>query len=77
MHAFGKLRSTGDLSDLTVQIGDRRLALHRFPLIARSNYFRCLQRSGMSDNAHVTLDGFPGGPATMELIADFCYNVPI
>ena len=71
------LRSSGEFSDLTVQIGGQQLHLHRFPLFARSNYFRCLQRSGMSDTALLTLDHLPGGYDTMIAIADFCYGVSI
>ena len=72
-----ELRSSGEFSDLTVQIGSQQLHLHRFPLFSRSDYFRCLQRSGMSDTALVTLDHLPGGYDTMTLIADFCYGIPI
>ena len=72
-----ELRSSGEFSDLTVQIGGQQLHLHRFPLVACSNYFRGLQRSGMGDTALVTLDHLPGGYDTMNLIADFCYGVPI
>ncbi|XP_062500873.1 uncharacterized protein LOC134178100 [Corticium candelabrum] len=72
-----ELRSSGEFSDLTVQIGSQQLYLHRFPLFSRSDYFRCLQRSGMSDTALVTLDYLPGGYDTMTLISDFCYGIPI
>ncbi|XP_062501543.1 uncharacterized protein LOC134178675 [Corticium candelabrum] len=72
-----ELRLSGEFSDLTVQIGGQQLHLHRFPLVACSDYFRGLERSGMSDTALVTLDHLPGGYDTMNLIADFCYGLPI
>ncbi|XP_062501521.1 uncharacterized protein LOC134178650 [Corticium candelabrum] len=71
-----ELRSSCEFSDLTVRICSQQLHLHRFPLFSRSDYFRCLQRSGMSDTALVTLDHLPGGYDTMTLIADFCYGIP-
>ena len=74
---YSELRSSGEFSDLTVQVGDRQLDLHRFPLISRSNYFRGLLRSGMSDTKCVRLDFLPGGYEAMELIADFCYGLPV
>ena len=74
---YSELRSSGEFSDLTVQVGDRQLHLHRFPLVARSNYFRGLLRSGMSDTNCVRLDFLPGGYEAMELIADFCYGLPM
>lgn len=72
-----QLRSSGEFSDLTIQVGDQLLRLHRFPLLSRSEYFRGLLRSGMADSAHVTLTGLPGGFRTMEMVADFCYGLDI
>ncbi|XP_062500855.1 uncharacterized protein LOC134178085 [Corticium candelabrum] len=74
---FYELLSSGEFSDLTVKIGDKQLHLHRFPLVARSHYFRGLQRSGMRDASVVTLDLLPGGYDAMKIIADFCYGVSI
>ena len=72
-----QLRLSGECSDLTVQVGTRKFSLHKFPLIVCSDYFKCLVKSGMSDSRSVELNELPGGEATMELIADFCYGLPI
>lgn len=68
------LRLSGELSDLIVKVGERQFRLHKFPMMCSSDYFMGLLRSGMSDSANVTLDDLPGGEATMDLVADFCYQ---
>ena len=72
-----QLRSSGEFSDLTVEVGSRKFSLHKFPMLGCSEYFRGLVKSGMSDSYSVKLNKLPGGEAAMELIADFCYGLPI
>ena len=74
---YRSLRSSGEFSDLVVQVRGKDFHLHRFPLLAHCEYFRGLQRSGMSDDSFVKLDLLPGGSNTMSLVADFCYGIPI
>ncbi|XP_065835217.1 uncharacterized protein [Oscarella lobularis] len=75
--AFAKLRATGELSDISVTVEGETLRLHKFPLVARSEYFKGLINSKMADSSSVTLHDFPGGLETMSLVADFSYNIDI
>ena len=72
-----ELRSTGEFSDITVNVGCCQLRLHRFPLMASSNYFRDLLRGNTAETAVVDLHGLPGGYSAMKLAADFCYGLPV
>ena len=72
-----ELRYSGERSDLTVVVGQKRYDLHVFPMMSHSEYFAALTSSGMSDSKHVQLVDFPGGDTTMDLLADFCYQIPI
>ena len=58
-------------------IGQKRYNLHVFPMMSHSEYFAALTSSGMSDSKHVQLVDFPGGDTTMDLLADFCYQIAI
>lgn len=73
-----QLRQSGELSDIRLVLGKHRLDLHRFPLIARSEFFRSyLKKTGVSGVTLISLDDLPGGLPVMELVADFCYGIPI
>ena len=77
---FSKFRGSGDLSDITVTIQGREHKLHKFPFYARSDYFCELGRSKPEkdlEHIKVELQDFPGGNATFEQVADFCYNMPL
>lgn len=70
-------RISGELSDITVVIGEEEFHLHKFPLFVRSNYFKnltTLQSDSSKSNSRVVLENFPGGPRSFEIIADYCYN---
>ena len=75
--AFAKLRASGEYSDISVTVEGETLHLHKFPLVARSEYFQGLINSKMADSCSVTLHDFPGGLETMTLVADFSYNIDI
>ncbi|CAH1784836.1 unnamed protein product [Owenia fusiformis] len=68
-----QLRETGEFSDLSVSVNETELKLHKFPMISKSGYFRQLPQ----DQDVVTIDNFPGGVTTFNMVADFCYNIDI
>ena len=72
-----ELRYSGECSDLTIAVGQKRFSLHSFPMMCHSEYFAALVRSGMSDSRKVDLTDLPGGERTMDLLADYCYHIPI
>ena len=72
---FSNFRHSGELSDLSVLVCDKEFKLHEFPLFIKSDFFRALARS--DSDRKVSLDAFPGGAVTFELVADFCYNIRI
>lgn len=74
---FSKFRQSGDLSDLTVVVGDESYRLHKFPLFARSEFFCTVARNSPDRTNRVELPDFPGGKETFEAVADFCYNIQI
>ncbi|XP_077992908.1 uncharacterized protein LOC144446936 [Glandiceps talaboti] len=74
---FKAFRQSGELSDITVIVNKRRFQLHKFPLYAKSDFFKALARSAMVDKDVVELKDFPGDDVTFSLIADFCYNMDI
>lgn len=74
---FAKFLSTGELSDITVTVDSKIFKLHKFPLYTKSDFFRTLARSTLAEKDHVTLTDFPGGPASFDLVANYCYNVRI
>ncbi|ESO89801.1 hypothetical protein LOTGIDRAFT_124742, partial [Lottia gigantea] len=72
---FSKFRESGELSDITITVDDVEFKLHKFPLYAKSDYFRNLSRQANSKEKSVTLENFPGGAEIFSLVADFCYNM--
>jgi hypothetical protein len=70
-------RKSGDLSDLTVEVGKHVFRLHKLVMALSSEYFNCLVRSEMADSNHVSLLELPGGEQSMDLVADYCYEIPI
>ena len=72
-----ELRASGRFSNISVTVEEVTLKLHLFPLLARSKYFQSLVSSEMADSTSVTLHDLPGGLETMDLVADFCYDIDI
>ncbi|WCJ34935.1 Phototropic-responsive NPH3 family protein [Euphorbia peplus] len=65
-------------SDLLVQVGDASFSLHKFMLVAKSNYIRQLIMESndiSSDITSINVSDVPGGPETFEKAAKFCYGV--
>ncbi|AES70801.1 putative Root phototropism protein [Medicago truncatula] len=63
-------------TDVIVEVGEARFCLHKFMLVAKSNYIRKLIME--SDETHLTridLSDIPGGSGIFEKAAKFCYGV--
>ncbi|KAK6174596.1 hypothetical protein SNE40_017839 [Patella caerulea] len=74
---FSKFRESGELSDITVVVDGAEFKLHKFPLYAKSDYFRNLTKDKNSKEDIVRLNDFPGGSEMFGMIADFCYNMAL
>ncbi|KAL2470855.1 Root phototropism protein 2 [Abeliophyllum distichum] len=63
-------------TDVIVVVGEANFSLHKFMLIAKSNYIRKLIiESKEVDLARINLSDIPGGPEIFEKAAKFCYGV--
>ncbi|CAO2817878.1 unnamed protein product [Amaranthus hypochondriacus] len=63
-------------TDIIVEVGEATFSLHKFMLVAKSNYIRRLiLESKESDLAKIDLSDIPGGAETFEKAAKFCYGV--
>ncbi|XP_020221040.1 root phototropism protein 2 [Cajanus cajan] len=63
-------------SDVIVEVGEATFSLHKFMLVAKSNYIRKLiLESEESDLTRIDLSNIPGGPTIFEKTAKFCYGV--
>ncbi|KAK1437007.1 hypothetical protein QVD17_02792 [Tagetes erecta] len=63
-------------ADLLVQVNEAKFPLHKFMLVAKSNYIRRLIiESKEPDLTRLDLSGVPGGAEIFEKVAKFCYGV--
>lgn len=63
-------------TDIVIQVGEAAFSLHKFMLVAKSNYIRRLiLESKESDLGRLDLTDIPGGPEIFEKAAKFCYGV--
>ncbi|KAI4302239.1 hypothetical protein MLD38_038013 [Melastoma candidum] len=63
-------------TDVIVQVGEANFSLHKFMLVAKSNYIRKLVvDSKETDLTTIDLSDIPGGPEIFEKAAKFCYGV--
>ncbi|CAJ2640530.1 root phototropism protein 2-like isoform X1 [Trifolium pratense] len=63
-------------TDVIVEVGEVCFPLHKFMLVAKSNYIRKLiMESDESELTRIDLSDIPGGPAIFEKAAKFCYGV--
>ncbi|XP_038896375.1 root phototropism protein 2 [Benincasa hispida] len=63
-------------TDVVVAVGEAHFPLHKFMLVAKSNYIRKLiMESTEADLTRIDLTDIPGGAETFEKAAKFCYGV--
>ncbi|KAF3637105.1 putative dnaJ -like protein subfamily C member 14-like [Capsicum annuum] len=65
-------------SNFTIEVGSASFALHKFPLISRSERIRkLLLKANDTKVLRINLIGLPGGSNAFELAAKFCYRVNV
>ncbi|OIW16106.1 hypothetical protein TanjilG_18821 [Lupinus angustifolius] len=63
-------------SDIIVKVGEASYSLHKFMLVAKSNYIRkLLIDSEENELTRIDLSDIPGGAEAFEKAAKFCYSV--
>ncbi|KAI5679820.1 hypothetical protein M9H77_01047 [Catharanthus roseus] len=63
-------------TDVIVEVGEANFSLHKFMLVAKSNYIRkIILESKEADLTRIDLSEIPGGPEIFEKTAKFCYGV--
>ncbi|KAL7201304.1 hypothetical protein ACSBR1_033078 [Camellia fascicularis] len=63
-------------TDVVVEVGEASFNLHKFMLVAKSNYIRKLILESKEPHlARIDLSDIPGGPEIFEKAAKFCYGV--
>ncbi|CAI9107177.1 OLC1v1006476C3 [Oldenlandia corymbosa var. corymbosa] len=63
-------------TDVVVHVGGAAFSLHKFMLVAKSNYIRkYILESSDPDLSVIDLSDIPGGPEIFEKTAKFCYGV--
>uniref|UniRef100_A0A7N0UGW3 Root phototropism protein 2 n=1 Tax=Kalanchoe fedtschenkoi TaxID=63787 RepID=A0A7N0UGW3_KALFE len=63
-------------TDIEVVVGEAVFSLHKFMLVAKSNYIRKLvMETKEPDLSRIDLSDIPGGPQCFEKAAKFCYGV--
>ncbi|PKI53968.1 root phototropism protein 2-like isoform X1 [Punica granatum] len=63
-------------TDVVIKVGEANFSLHKFMLVAKSNYIRKLvMESDDKDLTRIDLSDIPGGPEIFEKAAKFCYGV--
>ncbi|CAN1852996.1 Root phototropism protein 2 [Linum perenne] len=63
-------------TDVLIDVGEANFSLHKFMLVAKSNYIRkVIIDSKEADLTRIDLSDIPGGPEIFEKAAKFCYGV--
>nr|XP_043635459.1 root phototropism protein 2 [Erigeron canadensis] len=63
-------------TDILIQVGEAKFPLHKFMLVAKSNYIRRLiLESKEADMGRLDLSNIPGGAEIFEKAAKFCYGI--
>lgn len=65
-------------TDITVSIGSVKFYLHKFPLLSKSALLQKLVAATNNDDGNeVNISDIPGGPASFEVCAKFCYGMTV
>ncbi|XWS17872.1 hypothetical protein CRYUN_Cryun33cG0105800 [Craigia yunnanensis] len=70
---------TSDLAtDVTINVGEVKFYLHKFPLLSKSNRLQKLVLKASEENCdEINMVDFPGGPKAFEICAKFCYGMTV
>ncbi|KAL9404601.1 hypothetical protein Peur_001573 [Populus x canadensis] len=65
-------------TDITVNVGDIKFHLHKFPLLSKSAQLQKLVTTANGENSdEVDISDIPGGPSAFEICAKFCYGMTV
>ncbi|XP_043709924.1 BTB/POZ domain-containing protein NPY2 [Telopea speciosissima] len=65
-------------TDITVNIGDVKFYLHKFPLLSKSARLqRLVSTTDEESNDEIYIPDIPGGPSAFEICAKFCYGMTV
>ncbi|WCJ30396.1 Phototropic-responsive NPH3 family protein [Euphorbia peplus] len=65
-------------TDVTINVGEVKFCLHKFPLLSKSNRLQKLVSKGSEENSdEIDMVDFPGGPKAFEICAKFCYGMMV
>ncbi|KAI3774673.1 hypothetical protein L1987_49233 [Smallanthus sonchifolius] len=67
-------------TDIIINVGDAKFYLHKFPLLSKSARLQKLVAStdeGAGTGDEIDIPDIPGGPASFEICAKFCYGMTI
>ncbi|GMH23714.1 hypothetical protein Nepgr_025557 [Nepenthes gracilis] len=63
-------------TDITVNVGDVKFNLHKYPLLSKSSHLRKLVADTTEENGdEIYIDDIPGGHSGFEICAKFCYGI--
>ncbi|XP_021890646.1 BTB/POZ domain-containing protein NPY1 [Carica papaya] len=63
-------------TDITINVGEVKFYLHKFPLLSKSNRLQKLVMKANEENSdEINMADFPGGPKAFEICAKFCYGM--
>ncbi|KAJ0076846.1 hypothetical protein Patl1_35357 [Pistacia atlantica] len=66
------------VTDIVVVIGDVKFHLHKFPLLSKCACLQKLVATSNEDNSNeADISNIPGGPASFEICAKFCYGMTV
>ncbi|PPS11050.1 hypothetical protein GOBAR_AA09590 [Gossypium barbadense] len=70
---------TSDLAtDVTINVGEVKFYLHKFPLLSKSSRLRKLVLKASEECCdEINMVDFPGGPKAFEICAKFCYGMTV
>ncbi|PIA33187.1 hypothetical protein AQUCO_04200147v1 [Aquilegia coerulea] len=65
-------------TDITINVGDVKFYLHKFPLLSKSARLQKLVAAANDEiDDEVYIPDIPGGPAAFEICAKFCYGMTV
>ncbi|EXB86673.1 BTB/POZ domain-containing protein NPY1 [Morus notabilis] len=65
-------------TDVTINVGEVKFHLHKFPLLSKSSRLQKLVLKASEENyEEIHMADFPGGPKAFEICAKFCYGMTV
>ncbi|XP_065849287.1 BTB/POZ domain-containing protein NPY1 [Euphorbia lathyris] len=65
-------------TDVTINVGEVKFYLHKFPLLSKSNRLQKLVLKASEENSNeINMPDFPGGSKAFEICAKFCYGMTV